>query len=165
VFPILQDSRTNFKITCSPEEQSTLIEAVAGLLPWTADAEFYTFERRSELSPILHQQSDSNQESLLEMSILGHQVYKHSAFCKDRKIIISTDSFNINNGVWCSMCSLSSLQVHLRSREESDRPSLCLHVSARLLLDWFLWNFIMETFMKISLERPNMVKSSTVHGD
>jgi hypothetical protein len=47
----------------------------------------------------------------------------------------------------------------------SDRPSLCLHVSARLLLDGFLWNFIMETFMKISLESPNLVKSSTVHGD
>jgi len=36
--------------------------------------------------------------------------------------------------------------------------SVCLHVSSQLLLDRFMWNLVLEIFMKICQEIPDLFK-------
>ena len=46
-------------------------------------------------------------------------------------------------------------------------PSVCPRVSARLIVDGFSWNFILETFIKICLESPDLFSeiSGTLYWD
>ena len=60
--------------------------------------------------------------------------------------------------VWCFRRVSRSLKSTPISFVVSARPSFRPHISARLPLDEFPWNFMLETFMKIRPENPNLDK-------
>ena len=81
------------------------------------------------------------------------------SFTRLRKLCLSVSQFPRNHA--CST-AFRRLRIHAEwsiSFIMSVCWSLCPHVSARLPLDGFPWNFILATFMKICRETPNLVKT------